>query len=977
MKTLGHLLIEPVTLQPGQEWMDAAAAWHFVRVAHGAAYWLGTDRTRSLNEGEMLVIAPGARGQLRASQIGEVLLHAFNFMPELLYGFFTLAERHLFETGMGTLLKDIQFLPSTHPLARQFAGLASSTLKPNSLALRIEVLSLVAGVFDEEMSGHRAPESLGTSALRRFQQLIAQMPDTELIHHPPEHLARLCGCSPRHFNRLFRSHFGVSARERQTELRLQKASQVLADTDAKIIQVALECGYRNLSLFNSLFKRRFGLTPSEWRRRNSRRTGRALSVLAGLLAVFGAAAARAQDVGPPRLYLGTPVSSEALGQAQEALDQQMEQMNFEAARAKLFPIPRTNAAPAAASGPKFEVKGYEIEGNTLLSLETLELIVRPYTGSAVGFPVIRQALADLQLAYRDRGFVTVGVALPQQQLTNGYVKVVVTEGRLSEINVLKNFWFTSNNVMRALPGIETNIILNGLEFQQELDRANQNRDRQIYPTIRPGPEPGQSVLDLTVKDRLPLHGRMELNNYNTPHSPALRLTAAIQYNNLWQLEHQIGGQYTFTPQEMKEGSFPFYNQPLIASYSAFYRMPLAGPNGSPDPFKFTPYRLGANEEYNMSAFGYDEATHRFKPPPASGAPEFLFYGSGSSSDTGVGLQSQSLTPPVIPPEGTLQVSDQTFSRTLNPTEDIGMRYNQPLLQADRFDSSFTAGFDYKKYQSTTAQTRVFQATLYIPQYGSTGPPFTTFQSPPTLQSRTIASELTYLPFTVGTSATRGDPWGSFSVDGSFSFQFANLLSTPEEFEAVTLKTNSTGTYLIFNGGITRDQKLYGDWLVRARLAGQAATQPLVSTEQFPIGGQTSVRGYHEGELYGDSGWHVQVELRTPYFNSASLNHDPSGPAPDVVPTLVQGYAFYDFGAAFLQGGAGNADPNDPSGAVPQPARSLLAGAGVGMTVSVGSHVDFRLQVAVPLRSTYPAAPYGKPDVSAGDVRVTFSLGAQF
>src|SRR5260370_34360313 len=98
--------------------------------------------------------------------------------------------------------------------------------------------------------------------------------------------------------------------------------------------------------------------------------------------------------------------------------------------------------------------------------------------------------------------------------------------------------------MRELPSVHTNQILNGLVFQQELDRANANRDRQIYPVINPGPDPGTSALDLNIKDRLPLHGRVELDNYSTPQTPELRVNAAGQYNNLGQLEHQLGVQYS-------------------------------------------------------------------------------------------------------------------------------------------------------------------------------------------------------------------------------------------------------------------------------------------------------------------------------------------------------------------------------------------------------------------------------------------------
>src|SRR6185436_4063941 len=101
-------------------------------------------------------------------------------------------------------------------------------------------------------------------------------------------------------------------------------------------------------------------------------------------------------------------------------------------------------------------------------------------GKAVTFETIRAALSELQLAYRGRGYVSVAVSLPQQQLADGIVKVQVTQGMLTQISVADNKYYSSNNIMRALPGLKTNIYLNSKLFQAELDRANANRDRQIY-----------------------------------------------------------------------------------------------------------------------------------------------------------------------------------------------------------------------------------------------------------------------------------------------------------------------------------------------------------------------------------------------------------------------------------------------------------------------------------------------------------------
>ena len=125
-------------------------------------------------------------------------------------------------------------------------------------------------------------------------------------------------------------------------------------------------------------------------------------------------------------------------------------------------------------------------------------------------------------------------------------------------------------------------------------------------------------LTLKVKDRLPLHGHMEINDKSTPGTPLLRVDTAVQYNNLWQLEHQIGFDYNFSPQEISPtATFPqFYDAPMVASYSALLP-PAAGFGHEPA------------EEYDRLPvdFGYDEVTHKFNLPPASGHPDLIFYAS--------------------------------------------------------------------------------------------------------------------------------------------------------------------------------------------------------------------------------------------------------------------------------------------------------------------------------------------------------------
>src|SRR5437899_5311483 len=96
------------------------------------------------------------------------------------------------------------------------------------------------------------------------------------------------------------------------------------------------------------------------------------------------------------------------------------------------PSAQTNTAVAqpnapAAAEPKFAVTNFVVRGNTLLKKALVEEILAEAKGTNVTLTQIRKALGNLQNAYRERGWATVAVTLPQQKLTNETVIVQVTQ----------------------------------------------------------------------------------------------------------------------------------------------------------------------------------------------------------------------------------------------------------------------------------------------------------------------------------------------------------------------------------------------------------------------------------------------------------------------------------------------------------------------------------------------------------------------
>jgi AraC-like DNA-binding protein len=84
----------------------------------------------------------------------------------------------------------------------------------------------------------------------------------------PGDVARRLGVSPRYVQDVLHDT-GISFTERVIELKLQKARAMLAGAGAlKIIDIAYECGFGDVSYFNRCFRRRFGAAPSEFRGRD-------------------------------------------------------------------------------------------------------------------------------------------------------------------------------------------------------------------------------------------------------------------------------------------------------------------------------------------------------------------------------------------------------------------------------------------------------------------------------------------------------------------------------------------------------------------------------------------------------------------------------------------------------------------------------------------------------------------------------------
>jgi LacI family transcriptional regulator len=79
-------------------------------------------------------------------------------------------------------------------------------------------------------------------------------------------VARAAGVDRRSLERLFRAQLKRSPKQILTGMRVERARELLEQGDARIGEIAEQCGFTRSEQLAAAFRRRFGKTPRDWRR---------------------------------------------------------------------------------------------------------------------------------------------------------------------------------------------------------------------------------------------------------------------------------------------------------------------------------------------------------------------------------------------------------------------------------------------------------------------------------------------------------------------------------------------------------------------------------------------------------------------------------------------------------------------------------------------------------------------------------------
>jgi hemolysin activation/secretion protein len=489
----------------------------------------------------------------------------------------------------------------------------------------------------------------------------------------------------------------------------------------------------------------------------------------------------------------------------------------------------TAAGDKPVAGRSFDIYAYDVDGNTLLDQDAVERAVYPFLGPDRTREDVEGARRNLEEYYHVRGYDSVVVEVPSQDVSNHLVRLHVVEAPVGHVKVTGERYYSPEDIKKGAPAIAEGQTPNFQQAQAEINDLNRLPGRQVSPVVLPGKVPGTVDIELKVVDQEPLQASVQLTNDHSPNTRPLRLTGNVHYDNLWQMGHSLSFTYAVAPQDRSQSEV----------FAGSYLAPV------PD------------SRWSLLAYGYTSASN-------------------------------------VATLGDITVLGKGYAAGLR-----GIAQLQPIGQVSQ---SVSLGGDFKHFDqlvntSSTTVTSSASAIDYVP--------LTLVYS---IQAETPAQSLhASLGLTAGVRASRGDE-AVFQVNRAYAH----------------------ANFVHFNLEADDTLRLPYGAALNLRVAGQISDAPLVSGEQFAVGGLSSVRGYLQAVAIGDNGVAGTVELRSPAIRLA----------PRRLLDDWRVFAFSDAGDTWL------IQPLPG-----QTGETPLYSFGAGTRFQLLGHLDGDVAVAFPMRST--------------------------
>ncbi|WP_339134327.1 MAG: ShlB/FhaC/HecB family hemolysin secretion/activation protein [Candidatus Electrothrix sp. GW3-4] len=181
---------------------------------------------------------------------------------------------------------------------------------------------------------------------------------------------------------------------------------------------------------------------------------------------------------------------------------------------------------------KVNVKEFRLTGNTVFTDNELATITKNYKNNYLTSEEIQEVRRKLTLFYVNQGYINSGAIIPDQKMENGILDIQIIEGKLTAIEVRDNKWLRTTYITERISP-NKDAVLNINELRERLQILQQDPlVLQFHAQLKPGIEPGESILVLKIREDNPWQLNMTFANDRSPSIGAERLFGYVAHRSI-------------------------------------------------------------------------------------------------------------------------------------------------------------------------------------------------------------------------------------------------------------------------------------------------------------------------------------------------------------------------------------------------------------------------------------------------------------
>jgi hemolysin activation/secretion protein len=228
-------------------------------------------------------------------------------------------------------------------------------------------------------------------------------------------------------------------------------------------------------------------------------------------------------------------------------------LNQENERERIKEIPKqipksllepTKKKDRKSSDEKTLIKSFKFQGDIkTFQVSELQNLLSDLNNKPLTFAEMQLAADRITQLYNQKGFFLAQAIIPQQEIKDGILIIVINEGKLDskepyKINK-KDLRMSEDRISAYMDeALKDNFLKESVE--RGLLNINDNPGVRASLTLEPGLDPGSTKMILDVNEGPLVQGYLTLDNYGNRYTGDLRATASVDFNNPNGIGDQIG-----------------------------------------------------------------------------------------------------------------------------------------------------------------------------------------------------------------------------------------------------------------------------------------------------------------------------------------------------------------------------------------------------------------------------------------------------